>query len=89
MERDSYERTRSSRSERVSKSQFSYDIESTVVVPVSDVARLFGTVFIQLSDHHIDIVLYNILLLGQGLGGEVVTELLPHLAMMLGITNSE
>ena len=45
--------------------------------------------FIQLSDQHIDKVLYNLLLLRQRLGRKVVAELLPHLAVMLRVTDRE
>lgn len=45
--------------------------------------------FIQLADHHVDEMLDHVLLLGQGFGGKVVTELLSHLAVMVGIADGE
>ena len=44
---------------------------------------------VKLTDQHVDKVLNNPLLLPQGPGGEVVAELLPHLAVMVGIPNRE
>lgn len=75
--------------ERFAKCQVTDDVEGAEIVPVLHIARGLGAMFVKLADHHVDEMMDQVLLLGQGFGGEVMTELLSHLAVMHGIPDGE
>lgn len=56
--------TRCSASKRFAKCQVTDDIEGTEIVPFLHIAWLLGAMSVKLTDHHVDEVVDQVLLLG-------------------------
>lgn len=75
--------------ERFAKCQVTDDVKGAEIVPVLHIAGGLSAMSVKLADHHVDEMLDHVLLHGQGFGGKIMTKLLSHLTMMLGIADGE
>ena len=79
---DAEKYTRDGATKGIAKPQFANDIKGAIIVPISHIPRLLGTILVELADHHVDKMMDDILLRRQRLGRKVVAERLAHLSMI-------